>query len=45
MQSGVVTRIMDLLAIELRPKARERLAESNTAVLGAYEFYSQVLVT
>jgi hypothetical protein len=41
MQSGVVTRITDLLAIELRPKARERLAESNTAVLGAYEFYSQ----
>jgi serine/threonine protein kinase/tetratricopeptide (TPR) repeat protein len=41
MQNGVISQITDLLDIELRPEARQRLAEGNTAVPGAYDFYLQ----
>jgi serine/threonine-protein kinase len=41
MQQGVVSQVTDLLDIELHPAARRRLAEGNTPVPGAYEFYLQ----
>jgi eukaryotic-like serine/threonine-protein kinase len=41
MQNGVVTTVASLLQIQLHPEARSRLAEGDTAVPGAYEFYVQ----
>jgi serine/threonine-protein kinase len=41
MQQGVITQVTDLLDIQLRPEAQRRLAEGNTPVPGAYDFYLQ----
>jgi serine/threonine protein kinase len=41
MQQGVITQVTDLLDIQLHPDAQHRLAEGNTPVPGAYDFYLQ----
>ena len=41
MQQGVIMQVTNLLDIQLRPEAQRRLAEGNTPVPGAYDFYLQ----
>jgi serine/threonine-protein kinase len=41
MQQGVVQQVTDLLDLELLPQARRHLAQANTTVPGAYDFYLQ----
>jgi eukaryotic-like serine/threonine-protein kinase len=41
MQNGVVTTVANLLEIQLHPEARSRLAEGDTTVPGAYDYYVQ----
>jgi serine/threonine protein kinase/tetratricopeptide (TPR) repeat protein len=41
MQQGVIQQITELLDIQLRPDAQHRLAQGNTTVPGAYDYYLQ----
>lgn len=41
MQQGVITQIAGLLDMQLRPEARRRLAQRDTEVPEAYDFYLQ----
>jgi eukaryotic-like serine/threonine-protein kinase len=41
MQTGVIATVASLLEIQLHPEARSRLAEGDTAVPGAYDYYLQ----
>jgi len=41
MQQGVIQQVTDLLDIQMRPEAKQRLSAGNTTAPGAYDFYLQ----
>lgn len=43
MQDGVVREVADLLDLELRPEARATMAQGNTPIPGAHDYYLQGL--